>query len=132
MQLYRARPDLQAAGLDVVLIGQATPRHATHFRRTMKIDLPVLADEQRQSYKAAGAKVATLTELLGPKMIAKGFDATRKAGVRQGRTIGTPAQLGGAMIVTPGGDVAWAHMSEDASDNATPQQLIAAAAELAA
>lgn len=132
MQLYGAREEIEATGVRVVLVGQATPRHAAHFRRTMKIELPVLADEHRESYKAAGAKIATMGELLGPRMIAKGAQASRKLGVHQGRTIGHPAQLGGAMIVTPDGAVAWSHMSEDASDNAEPQEVIAAAQAVAA
>jgi peroxiredoxin len=132
VQLYGAREEIEATGVRVVLVGQATPRHAAHFRRTMKIELPVLADEHRESYKAAGAKIATMGELLGPRMIAKGAQASRKLGVHQGRTIGHPAQLGGAMIVTPDGAVAWSHMSEDASDNAEPQEVIAAAQAVAA
>ena len=109
-----------------MLIGQATPRHAAHFRRRLGIDLPVLADETRASYKAAGAKVATLDELLGPKVVAKGFASALRSRQPQGRTIGHPAQLGGAMIVRQDGSVAWSHMSEDASDNATPEEIVAA------
>ena len=52
------------AGARLVLIGQATPPHAAHFRCTQGIDLPVLADAERLTYKAAGAKVATMDELL--------------------------------------------------------------------
>lgn len=126
MQLHRARDEIEAAGARLVLIGQATPRHAAHFRRTMKIDLPVLADENRESYSAAGAKVATMNELVGPRMIVKGLGASRKHGVHQGRMIGHPAQLGGAMLVTPDGAVAWSHMSSDAGDNAEPAEILAA------
>jgi hypothetical protein len=108
-----------------VLIGQATPRQAAHFRRAQGIELPVLADQERASYKAAGAKVATASELLGPKMIAKGALATARTRRLQGRPIGHPAQLGGALIVAPGGEVAWSHMSEDASDNAEPGEILA-------
>jgi peroxiredoxin len=49
VQLHRARSDFEAAGVPLVLIGQATPRHAAHFRRRQEIDLPVLADENRES-----------------------------------------------------------------------------------
>ena len=110
-----------------MLIGQATPRQAAHFRRRLEIELPILADESRGSYKAAGAKVATMAELLGPKMIRKGMAASRQNGVRQGRTVGHPAQLGGAMLITPDGAVAWSHMSDDASDNASPEAILEAA-----
>jgi peroxiredoxin len=132
VQLYGARDEFERAGARVVLIGQLTPRHAAHFRRRQEIDLPVLADEQRESYKAAGAKVATLTELVGPKVLAKGVATSRKTGQVQGRTIGHPAQLGGSMLIRPDGTVAWSHMSEDAGDNATPEEILAAVRDEAA
>jgi peroxiredoxin len=132
VQLYGARDEFERAGARVVLIGQLTPRHAAHFRRRQEIDLPVLADEQRESYKAAGAKVATLTELVGPKVLAKGVATSRKTGQVQGRTIGHPAQLGGSMLIRPDGTVAWSHMSENAGDNATPEEILAAVRDEAA
>ena len=86
----------------------------------------MLADEKRRSYKAAGAKVATLNELVGPKVMAKGLISSMRSRQPQGRTIGHPAQLGGTMIIGRDGSVAWSHMSEDASDNATPEEIVAA------
>ena len=129
MQLHRAREEFEAAGVQILLIGQATPRHAADFRRRMGIELPVLADKERASYGAAGAKIATFGELLGPKSVGSGFARSLRSGgrIRQGRTIGHPAQLGGAMVVATDGAVAWSHMSEDASDNATPAEILEAA-----
>jgi hypothetical protein len=46
--------------------------------------------------------------------------------------IGHPAQLGGAMVVTPDGSVAWSHMADDASDNAANEELLEAARRSAA
>jgi len=129
VQLYREREALEETGAGLVLIGQATPRHAAHFRRRQEIDLAVLADEKRESYRAAGAKVATLSELLGPKVAAKGLVSSLRSRQPQGRTIGHPAQLGGTMIVRPDGSVPWSHMSEDASDNASPAEILAALRE---
>ena len=112
-----------------MIIGQATPRHAAHFRRRFELDpWPVLADEKRVSYRAAGTKIATAMELIGPKSVAKGLRASRRSGVVQGRTIGHPAQLGGVIVVRPGGEIAWTHLAEDASDNASPEQIAAALA----
>lgn len=132
VQLNRAREEFEAVGVGLVLIGQATPRHAAHFRRKFELDLPVLADEKRASYGAAGAKVATMGELLGPKSVTKGIGRSVKSrgALRQGRMIGHPAQLGGAMIVTTDGRVAWTHMSDDASDNAANEELLEAARSL--
>lgn len=108
-----------------MLIGQVSPRQAAHFRRRQGIELPVLADEKRASYRAAGAKMATMGELLGPGVMAKGILTSARTGRLQTRTIGHPAQLGGAMVVAPDGRVVWSHMAQDASDNAGPEEILA-------
>lgn len=127
MQLHGARNEFQAAGSRLVLVGQGTPRDAAQFRRRQGVQLPVLADEERVSYRAAGAKVAGFTDLWAPKVIAKGALTSARHGIIQGRTIGDAAQLGGAIVVRPDGLVAWSHLSADAADEASPAEILAAA-----
>jgi len=131
VQLHRARDEFEAAGAKLVLIGQLTPRHAAHFRRRQGIGLPVLADRERVSYQAAGAKVAVFSELLGPKVVAKGLLTSARTGKMQGRTLGHPAQLGGAMVIAPDNEIIWSHMAQDAADNASPEEILAAIRGLA-
>ncbi len=109
-----------------MLIGQATPRHAAHFRRRQKIDLTVLADEHRVSYKAFGAKKGSTSELLGPSVVAKGLLTSAKTGKFQGRTVGSPTQLGGAAVIAPGGRVLFEQTAKNASDNVAPGALLEA------
>ena len=130
MQLHGAREDIDAAGANLVLIGQLTPRHAAHFRRRQGIELPVLADERRQSYRAVGAKVGSLGDLLGPKVVAKGALTSLRTRRLQGRTLGHPAQLGGTILVSREGEITWSHMARDASDNASPEEILKAIRKL--
>ena len=132
MQLHRARSEVEAADVELVLIGQVTPRQAAHFRERYAPELRILADERRESYRAAGAKIATTTELIGPTSVRKGVaKAVRSGGrLRQGRMIGHPAQLGGALLIAPDGRVVWSHMAENAADNASAEEILAAAAAL--
>jgi peroxiredoxin len=124
--LDRARGDIEAAGGRLVLIGQATPRQAAHFRRRRKLDVSVLADEQRTTYKLVGAKKGSFGELLGPKVVAKGAAVTARTGMLQGRTIGSASQLGGAMVIAPDGTIPWSAMADNAADNASPQDIVGA------
>jgi prostamide/prostaglandin F2alpha synthase len=126
MQLHRARSQFEAAGGRLVLIGQATPRQAAHFRRRQGIQLPVLADEDRVSYRAAGAKKGSVADLFNPKVVAKGALTGLREKTIQTRTIGDASQLGGALVIAPGGKVTWSHMSTDAGDNASPEEILAA------
>jgi hypothetical protein len=121
-----AREQFEAAGVKLVLIGQATPRQAAHFRRRRGLSLPVLADEARVSYKAAGAKKGSVAGLVGPKVLAKGAMITARTGMIQGRTIGSASQLGGAMVIAPDGSALLSRMARDAADNASADELLAA------
>ena len=126
MQLHRARAQFEQAGGNLVLIGQATPRQAAHFRRRQGIQLPVLADEDRVSYRAAGAKMGSAVDLFNPMVVAKGALTGLKEKTIQTRTIGDANQLGGALVVATDGRITWSHMSKDAGDNATPEEIVAA------
>jgi peroxiredoxin len=126
MQLHRARAQFEQAGGNLVLIGQATPRQAAHFRRRQGIQLPVLADEERVSYAAAGTKSGGVLDLWHPKVMLKGTITGVRERTVQTRTIGDANQLGGALVIDTRGNVAWSHLSEDAGDNASPEEILAA------
>ena len=126
MQLHRDRGKFEEAGARLVVVGQGKPEQAAHFRDSHKLDLDMLVDKRREAYRAAGTKVATFNELLGPRVVAKGVRRAAASGVRQGRTVGHPAQLGGVLLVMPGGSIPYAHLSEDASDNPPNEEVLAA------
>jgi hypothetical protein len=133
VQLHRDRDKFEAAGARLVVIGQGTPAHAQHFLREQHVEgLTLLVDPERKTYKAAGAKVATFNELLGPKVVAKGLKRSLSDGVHQGRTVGHPAQLGGVLVVARDGSVVWAYMSDDAGDVPPNEPVIEAAKSAAA
>jgi AhpC/TSA antioxidant enzyme len=126
VQLHRAREEFEGAGAKLVLIGQATPRQAAAFRRKLDIDLPVLADEERRTYRLAGLKRATVSQLLGPRSVLAGVKHGARSGVMQGRIIGDAAQLGGALVIGPGGEVLFEQRSKNAGDTIEAADLLAA------
>ena len=88
--------------------------------------MTVLADNDRVSYQAAGASRGSVGQLIGPSVVAKGLMTTLRTGKMQTRTIGDPAQLGGAMVIRQDGTVALSKMAQNAGDNASPEELLAA------
>jgi hypothetical protein len=114
--LNRDQERFADVGAPLVVVGQGTPANAAHFREQYDLELDLLVDTDRLAYKAAGTKVGTAGELLSPKVVARGVRRALGSGVIQGRVVGHPAQLGGLMLVMPGGDVPWIHLSDDASD----------------
>jgi hypothetical protein len=130
--LNGAQEEINAKGARLVFIGQATPRHAAHFQRRYAPDVEILADEDRESYKAIGLKRGGVGQLLGPKSVMKGLSRTVTSGslTVQGRVIGDAAQLGGTFIVLPSGEIPWSHVSKDVSDNAEVPELLDALTEV--
>ena len=126
IQLNRARKDIEAAGAHVTLIGQATPRHASHYRRRFAPDLPILADEDRGTYKLIGAVRGGAAELASPHVVLQGIGRGLKNRAVQGRPIGDVRQLGGTVLVMPDGSIPWSHMSRDAADNASIDEILEA------
>ena len=133
VKFHRARREFEAAGARLVAIGQGTPAQAARFRQDQGVELLLLSDPERRSYAAAGAKVATLPELIGPRIIARALARTIASRipqgsivVHQGRIVDHPAQLGGVVVVATDGSVRYAHMSSDASDNPPVGEVIAA------
>ena len=127
MQLHRDREKFEAAGAALVVVGQGTPRHADHFREQFDLDgLELLVDPDREAYRLAGTKVATMSELIGPRSVLSGLKRAATTGIVQGTTQGHPAQLGGVLVVAPGGAVAWSHVAENAADNPPNEDVLAA------
>jgi AhpC/TSA antioxidant enzyme len=126
VQLHRAREDFDAAGLKLVMIGQANPRQATAFRRKLKIDVPVLADEDRGTYKIAGFKRGSVSQLIGPRSVLAGVKHAAQSGHVQGRPVGDVAQLGGALVIGQGGEVLLEQRAKNAGDTLDPEDLLQA------
>jgi peroxiredoxin len=129
--LNDAHEQIEASGADLTLIGQATPKHAAHYKRRFAPELEILADEKRESYKAMGFPRAGAADLIGPKSLAKGI-VRGASGVGVGRVIGDVQQLGGTFIIDQGGEALWSHVMTDASDNPSIDELLEALTEVLA
>lgn len=125
VELNRARARFAEAGARLILIGQGTPEDARRFRRHLRIDLQVLTDADRVTYLWAGTKLATLDELIGPLVVGRGLVRMARQRVFIGRNTADEAQLGGSIVITSSGHVAFAHVSRDASDVAPPAEILA-------
>ena len=60
VKLHKLRDDFEAAGVNLVMIGQGTPEMAASFRRAQGVDVTVLVDPDRRIYEMVGAKLGTL------------------------------------------------------------------------
>jgi len=121
----RAHEDtFRAAGARLAAIGLGDRTYARAFREETGIDFPLLIDEQRTAYRAAGLRTASLLHLLRRDNFAARARA-KAAGQSQHRLGQNPFQLGGSFVFGPGNVDRFAHVSETFGDNASPEALLA-------
>ena len=112
-------------GGTLAAIGLGDRTYARQFREDAGIDFPLLIDEQRTAYRAAGLKHANLLHLLRGDN-AKARKRAREAGHRQHRLGPNPFQLGGSFVFGPGNVDLYTHVSQTFGDNASPEELLKA------
>ena len=117
--------EIRKAGASIAAVGLGGRRYAAAFKEESGIAFPLLVDEDRQAYKAAGLKMASLLHLLR-RDNAAARNRAQAAGHRQRRLGPDPFQLGGSFVFAPGNVDLWAHVSETFGDNAAPADLVAA------
>jgi peroxiredoxin len=134
VDIHSHRHQFEEADVELAAIGFGTQEEAREFLSRQNVDLRLLVDPDRKVYELAGAKVATLNEVIGPRQIWRGLVATvmsrLKQGsivVHQGRILGHAAQLGGVLVIAPDGSVRYAYLSEESGDNPTAREVLAAA-----
>jgi hypothetical protein len=125
VQLHRERDAIHARGGELFFVGNGAGHFASAFVEDVGITTPVYVDPSRASYRALGMKRSLLSTLLSPRTLRHALRALR-SGFRQGRTQGDPWQLGGVLVVRPGGAVAFRYLSEEAGDHPPVEDVVAA------
>ena len=117
--------EIEARGASLAAVGLGDRKYARYFREETGITFPLLVDEERKAYQAAGLKVGSLLHLLRPFNNAARRRA-KEQGFRQHRLGKNPFQLGGSFVFGPGSVDYFAHLSETFGDNASVESLLAA------
>ena len=133
MQLHRDREDFDASGAELVVIGQGTAKQANDFKEKYHVEeLRMLVDPERVTYKAVGTKKASLTDMYNPRTVARGFKSAMTNKIVQGTVQGSATQLGGVLVIAPGGEIVWSRLATDPSDNPPNAEVLEAARGAAA
>jgi len=118
-------PQIRQAGASVAAVGLGNSHYARTFREESEIAFPLLVDKERQAYRAAGLKAASLGHLLrGDNFAAR--RRAKAAGHSQHRLGKDPMQLGGSFVFAPGDIDLFVHLSETFGDNAELADVVAA------
>ena len=119
--------EFQAKRAKLAAIGLGDAHYAALFREETGIEFPLLIDEERLAYHAAGLKTANLFHLLR-RDNAKSRKRAQAGGFRQHKLGRNPFQLGGSFVFAPGNVDRYAHISKTFGDNAPIEALLEASA----
>ena len=117
--------EIEAAGATIAAVGLGGREYAASFRAETGITFPLLIDETRAAYRAAGLRKGTIWELLLPFNVAARTRAKRE-GHRQHKLGKDPFQLGGTFVFAPGNRDLYVHRAKTYGDVATAEELLAA------
>ena len=106
-------------------VGLGDRRYAAAFREETGITFPLFVDEDRLAYEALGLGSATLAHLLR-RDNARARKRAKAGGFRQGKLGEHVFQLGGSLVVGPGNQDLYVHISETFGDNAPTEELLEA------
>ena len=123
MREHEAEFRAKGAGLAAISLGDGN--YARIFREDTGIDFPLLIDEERVAYKAAGLGVANILHVLRSDN-AQSRKRAKAAGHKQVKLGKNPFQLGGSFVFGPGNVDRYAHLSKTFGDNAPVEALLAA------
>ena len=125
MQLHRDKGLLDAAGMDVAVIGNGSPSFIAGFRDETGWKGPVYTDPSRRVYEAAQLKRSVM-KTLDPRAAAVALRALAR-GHRQGLVPqGDQWQQGGVLVVAPDGRVLWHHASDRPDDHPGAEEILRA------
>jgi hypothetical protein len=114
-QLRLEVDEIHARGAELVVVGNGNRHFAQAFREDMGLTTPLYVDTKRDTYRALGMKRGVLRTLSFGTL--KNALRARRAGARQERIQGDPWQMGGILVVLPGGKIAYRYLSESPGDH---------------
>jgi hypothetical protein len=124
VQLHRVGGQIAARGARLAFVGNGNRHFARAFRDEFGITEPLYVDTKRDAYRALELRRGLL-HLADAKTPARMLRAL-KGGFRQGLTRGDTMQLGGVVVVSPGGTVAYRHASDVPGDHPPEKDVLKA------
>jgi hypothetical protein len=122
--LDRARPEIEARGAELVVVGSGAPEHLAGFREVTGYRGPLLTDPSLRSFQVAGL-ASGWRRTFDPRAFVNGIRAFA-GGFRQGARRGNPVQQGGTFVLGPGPRVRFEWRDRFAGDHPPMSAVLAA------
>ena len=109
------------------MIGPGESSHLAGFREVTGYRSDLFADPGRESYRVLGFS-SGITTMLGIKSV-QGAISALKSGIRPGKLQGNALQIGGAVVIAPGGELRYLYREKYAGDHPVVAELLGAVSD---
>ncbi len=124
MQLREQTAAITGRGAEPAAIGTGSPREAADLASELGLEFPLFTDPDRRTYAALGTRRSVIG-ILHTGTLRSAVRAWRQ-GHRQDGVQGDPMQLGGVVVIRPGGMVAMVQRSVHAGDHPDIEAILQA------
>jgi peroxiredoxin len=123
-QLRGETDAIHAKGAELVVVGNGSVAYARDFARETGLATPLYTDPSRAVYRTLGLR-RDAAAALNPAFLVNAWRALR-GGFHQTSVRGDPWQMGGVLVVLPGGRIAYHYASRAAGDHPPVDEVLAA------
>lgn len=124
MDLAQQFDVLHDAGAEILVVGQGTVAQSAAFRAELGLPFPVLADPERQAYRAYAVTRASWGQVATPGAV-RSLAKAVTGGAGGGKTIGDGRQMPGTFVIDRAGRFVFARPSSHIGDTPVVSELVA-------
>jgi peroxiredoxin len=133
MQVASLRDDRErfdAAGAEVVMVGQGSTEEAERFVQGRRLPFRCLVDQDRSAYRAYGLARGTPGQVYGPRVFLPFVKANVTGHPQLGLRGGSLHQMPGSFVVNRAGTLRFVHRNRTVADTPPNQALLDAVAAI--
>jgi hypothetical protein len=124
VQLHHEKDAIHGRGAELIVVGNGNRHFAQAFAEDVGLTTPLYVDTKRDAYRALQMK-RSLGSVVNTQILGNMARAL-KSGFRQKGVQGDAWQLGGVLVVTKKGEIAYRYLSDAAGDHPPVREVIAA------
>ena len=122
--MHRERDTIRDKGAELVFVGHGNRHSAAAFQKQFEIQAPLYVDPKRHAYRALGMRhgASAIFKLDSLRNMVRSL----RAGFRPGLIQADGRQLGGVVVVKPGGQVSYSYRSAAGGDHPPVSDILRA------
>jgi hypothetical protein len=126
-ELSKYENQFSERGSRIAVIGPGQASHLAEFREVTGYRSDLFADPGREAYRVLGFS-SGISKMFGIKPV-QGALSALKSGIRPGKLQGNAFQIGGAVVIAPGGELRYLYREKYVGDHPQVAEILGAVSD---